>query len=306
MKKLIKYIFLFILLIFILPAVFTKGAINVEIFNNLKEVSSTLLITYNNEIENNVINSSINNEESLEQNTNEIITATTIDYLSQFPDNTATTTIKLYHTDTDTVEELNMNEYLYGVVSSEMPVDYEFEALRAQAVVARTYTIYKMSGDKHSDVGADICDDPSCCQAWISQADRYSYWDADLCDSNWEKIMAAVNSTNTQIITYDNTAIAAFFHANSGGTTEIPLNVWGGSNYPYLQSVETSGEDQYSQYSSELIITFDDLLTNLKQTYPDIEIDFENTVNIKILEYTDEGRVKTIQFGNYNLSRSRN
>ena len=64
-----------------------------------------------------------------------------------------------------------------------------------------------------------------------------------------------LNSTQGKIITYEGKPINAFFHANSGGATEAPVNVWGGSNYPYLQTVATSGEDAYTQYSSEVTVT---------------------------------------------------
>lgn len=96
--------------------------------------------------------------------------------------------------------------------------------------------------------------------------------------------------------------INAFFHANSGGTTELPVNVWGGSNLPYLQVVETAGEEGYTQYSSEVILSKDELIEKLKTKYPDIQIDFENQDDIKILEYTDSNRVKTVKFGNHELS----
>lgn len=93
-----------------------------------------------------------------------------------------------------------------------------------------------------------------------------------------------------------------FFHSNSGGITEVPINVWGGSGYPYLQVVETAGEDAYSQYASEATFTQDELIGKLKTKYEDISIDFSNTEDIKILEYTDSGRVKTIKFGNNEIS----
>ena len=68
-------------------------------------------------------------------------------------------TVKLLHTETGEVEELPLDIYLYGVVSGEMPANFEFEALKAQAIVARTYTIYQMmTNTKHKDVNADICD----------------------------------------------------------------------------------------------------------------------------------------------------
>ena len=211
-------------------------------------------------------------------------------------------TIKLLHKNSGEIEELPIDTYLYNVVSSEMPADFELEALKAQAVVARTYTIYQIqhSNGKHGE--ADICDDSNCCQAWISKEDRMSRWDEDVREANWNKIVQAVDSTAGKIITYNGEPIDAFFHSNSGGKTEIPVNVWGGSDFPYLQSVETAGEDEYAQYSSSVALTKNDLLNKLKETHPEVKIDFTNSENIKILEYTDGDRVKTVKFGNINLS----
>ena len=210
-------------------------------------------------------------------------------------------TIKLLHNKTGEVEELPLDEYLYGVVSSEMPANFEMEALKAQAVVARTYTIYKIkNGSKHE--GANICDLASCCQAWISKEDRFAKWSKEEAESNWDKIVSAVEQTKGKIITYNNEPINAFFHSNSGGTTEMPSNVWGGTNYPYLQVVATAGEDAYSQYSSEVTLTNEELLQKLKEYHQNVDIDFTNDEQIKILENTDSGRVKRIRFGNIEIS----
>ena len=211
-------------------------------------------------------------------------------------------TIKLYHTKTSEVEELSLDEYLYGVVSSEMPANFEKEALKAQAVVARTYTLYQIinSNGKHGEAG--ICDDSACCQAWISKEDRIAKWDANEAEANWEKIVDAVDSTQGQIITYNGEPIDAFFHSNSGGVTETAANVWGGTNYPYLQSVETSGEDGYSQYNSEVEISKEELIEKLKQKHSDISINFDEQDCIKIIEYTESGRVKTMKFGNIEIA----
>lgn len=210
-------------------------------------------------------------------------------------------TIKLLHSETGSVEELKLDEYLYGVVSSEMPADFEKEALKAQAVVARTYTIYKIkNSNKHEN--ADICDDSKCCQAWITKEDRLNRWNEDVREANWNKIVEAVNETKGKIITYNNEPINAFFHANSGGTTEVPINVWGGSGYPYLQSVSTSGEENYSQYSSEVTLTKNEFEAKIKEKHNDFEIDWNQEKCIEVLEYTDGYRVKTIKIGNQNLS----
>lgn len=148
-------------------------------------------------------------------------------------------TIKLLHTEKGEIEEINLDEYLYGVVSAEMPANFHEEALKAQSLVARTYTIYKIvNGSKHEN--ADICDLATCCQAWISKEDRFTKWNEGDRENNWQKIVLSVEETKGQIITYEGKPINAFFHSNSGGTTENPTNVWGGTNYPYLQVVETS------------------------------------------------------------------
>ncbi len=209
--------------------------------------------------------------------------------------------IKLLHSSTQEVEEIELDTYLLGVVSSEMPASFEQEALKAQALVARTYTMYKIiNGSKHEN--ADICDNSTCCQAWISKEERLNKWNEEERKTNWAKIENAVNSTKGKIVTYDGKPINAFFHSNSGGTTDTATNVWGGTNYPYLQAVETSGEDSYSQYSSQVSVTKEEFTAKIKEYHSDFEIDFKSNNPIKILEYTDGDRIKTIKIGNLNLS----
>lgn len=266
MKKFVIYIISFILICFIIPAIFTK-----------RTAKTTSEI---NEIDNIV-------ESQEELSPNEYI-------YNNYG------TIKLLHTKTGIVEEVDIDEYLYSVVSAEMPAIFEVQALEAQAIVARTYTIYKSLNKKHDN--ADICDDSTCCQAWISKEDRLAKWEENQRDIYWQKICDAVNNTKGKIITYQNQPINAFFHSNSGGTTEIPINVWGGTGYPYLQSVSTSGEEGYTQYASEVSLTNNEMIIKLKEKYSDILIDFSNDEEIKILEYTESGRVKTVKFGNHNLS----
>ena len=268
MKKIFIYLFAFLIIFFLMPALLT----------NRGEVSAS------------VKEENINETENLSK---ENITSEGYDY-KQYG------IIKLLHKSTNEVEEVPLDTYLCNVVSAEMPADYEKEALKAQAIVARTYTIYKIQNKKHEN--ADICDDSSCCQAWVSKETRLSRWDEDKRESNWKKIEECVNETKGKIITYEGKPINAFFHANSGGKTEIPVNVWGGTGYPYLQVVETAGEEGYDQYESEVSLTKEELIDKLKTKYSDISIDFNNQDDIKILEYTDSGRVKTVKFGNHNLS----
>lgn len=209
--------------------------------------------------------------------------------------------VKLLHTNTGEIEELNLDQYLYGVVSSEMPANFEEEALKAQAVVARTYTIYKITnGNKHEN--ADICDDSQCCQAWISKEARFEKWNETERENNWSKIVSAVESTKGKIIMYEGKPINAFFHSNSGGKTEIASSVWGGKDEPYLQAVETSGESNYTQYSSELTISKEEFIEKIKQYHSDFEIDFSSDNQIELLEYTEGQRIKKIKIGNLELA----
>ncbi len=208
--------------------------------------------------------------------------------------------VKLLHVKTGEIVELDLDEYLLGVVSSEMPASYEEEALKAQAVVARTYTIYKMKNKKHEN--ADICDDPTCCQAWISKEERLEKWNEEDRQSNWEKIKKAVEETKGKVITYNGEIINAFFHSNSGGTTDTVSSVWGGENLPYLQSVTTSGEDSYSQYNSELELSKAEFINKIKEYHSDFNIDFTLQNQIEILSYTEGGRIEKIRIGNLELS----
>ena len=150
MKKVFIYFFVFLLIFFLLPALLTKK--NMEVSARAPE----------NDVSENT--SQVNND--------------AYDYKNYG-------TIKLLHTKTSEVEEVPIDTYLCNVVSAEMPADFELEALKAQAVVARTYTIYKIQNKKHEN--ADICDDSSCCQAWISKEERLAKWDEDKKESNWGK-----------------------------------------------------------------------------------------------------------------------
>lgn len=269
MRKVLLYLIIFVLICFFLPVIFTPRS---------EKVSKA-----------------IENKENVNEENQ--MTESTYDYKNYKE-------ITLYHTETKNTEKIPLDEYLYGVVSAEMPASFEEEALKAQAIVARTYTLYKIqnSGGKHKENNADICDSASCCQAWITKEDRLSKWNEEERESNWNKIVNAVNNTQGKIITYDGKVINAFFHSNSGGKTESPINVWGGSNYPYLQAVQTDGEDAYSQYKSEVTLSKDDFVEKIKEEHKDFEIDFAKEDCIKIKEYTEGDRVKTIQIGNLELT----
>lgn len=278
MKKIAIYIGILILIVFLIPIIFTRQL--PKVVANPENKQEENKVEQNKEQDNNL--------EAQETQSN-------YDYKNYM-------SVKLLHSKTNEIETIKLDEYLYHVVSAEMPADFSDEALKAQAVVARTYTIYKIINNKKKHGEADICDNSACCQAWISKEDRLARWDEQLRQSNWNKIVNAVNTTQGKIITYDKQPINAFFHSNSGGKTEAPINVWGGSGYPYLQVVETSGEDAYTQYYSEIELSKSEFESKIKQKHSNLVIDFSKDDCIKIIENTDGGRVRTLKVGNLNLS----
>ena len=109
----------------------------------------------------------------------------------------------------DGILEMDMQEYLVGVVAAEMPAAFPDEALKAQAVAARTYAMNCAAGKKHGD--AQVCADYKCCQAWQDDAALHEKWGVDY-DMYIEKIRAAVAATEGQYLSYDVEAVFAAFH----------------------------------------------------------------------------------------------
>lgn len=146
--------------------------------------------------------------------------------------------------DDGTVEEMPLEDYLVSVVLREMPADFEVEALKAQAVVARTYTLRRIElGSKH--IGAAVCTDASCCQGyWSEEAYIAEGGEQALLD----KVTDAVCLTANEVLVYNDALIDATYFSCSGGRTEDALAVWG-SDVPYLQSIESPGEEGATHYT---------------------------------------------------------
>ncbi|MDQ2087772.1 stage II sporulation protein D [Herbivorax sp. ANBcel31] len=204
-------------------------------------------------------------------------------------------------------KKMPLEEYLIGVVAAEMPAKFETEALKAQAVAARTYAYGRMkkiyaSNNSDAHRGADVCTDSGHCQAWISRADAIKKWGEDSGKENWDKIKRAVNETENIIIWYENKVVNPLYHANSGGITENSENVWDGVEVPYLRSVKSKGEDASSEY--EVVTTFkeEDFISAFKSELPDLKIEEENLLDqVEVLERTDSERVDRIKVGDVNL-----
>ena len=142
------------------------------------------------------------------------------------------------------VIEIGIDEYLLGVLLYEMPANFHMEALKAQAVAARTFVLYgKQTGNKHSD--ADVCTSAACCQGYIDPA-HYISNGGDPATVN--KMYSAIEETKGEVLLYDEKLIEATYFSSSGGRTEDALTVWG-VEVPYLLSVDSVEVDSSHIYT---------------------------------------------------------
>jgi stage II sporulation protein D len=194
------------------------------------------------------------------------------------------------------VQEMPMNEYLQGVVRAEMPASFEQEALCAQAVAARTYTLYKIvTGGNHGDE-ADVCGDPTCCQAYLGLDSAKKNWGDDA-ERYEAKIENAVSATDGQTILYGGEPILAVFHSSSAGRTKSSGEVWS-QDLPYLQSVsspEIGGE--IPNYFSRVEFTAAEFKKLFLAAHP--EADFSGGAEgwVRDLTVTEGTNVDTVTIG---------
>ena len=182
---------------------------------------------------------------------------------------------------------MDLEQYIFYVVLGEMPAEFELEALKAQAVVARTYACRKMNNPKHEN--ADICTDSTCCQAYISQEDyiRYGKSQQDL-----QKVKDAVVSTRGEVLMYQGQLVEATYFSCSGGRTEDALAVWG-KDVPYLQSVSSPGEENSAYYSNSVSFSIQQFSEKLG-----VALSGDSGAWIGTIVYTEGGGVSTIVIGN--------
>ncbi len=164
--------------------------------------------------------------------------------------------VSVYITSEDRVEQMDMSQYLKEVVGAEMPAEFSDEALKAQAVAARTYLCSKIknAADAPEHKGAPVCTDYSHCKAWLRESDRREAWEENKRDEYWSKISHAVEETAGEVITYEGEPISAVFHSTSSGKTENAGDVWQ-KDVPYLKSVESRGDELSPKFYSEFSCT---------------------------------------------------
>lgn len=195
------------------------------------------------------------------------------------------------------VEKMNLEEYLWGVVAAEMPASFEEEALQAQAIAARTYTLYRMENPSPNHPNADICTDPACCQAWISYQDRLTDWSNSTKKEYAKKITDAIEKTKGQVIYYQDKPIMAAFHAASAGITKSAEEVWG-KNVAYLQAVKSpeTGK-QVPNYYSVATVTVAAFKSAVQQAYPKADLSGKPGKWFGKVGYDKGGLPETLQVG---------
>ncbi len=190
-----------------------------------------------------------------------------------------------------TPTELPLEEYVEGVVMAEAPEDFPIDALRAQAVAARTYAVYKMSRgrpDEHPD--ADLCDDFQHCAAYRAPAVETGG------NGRVSNISQAVKDTKGLILTYEGSPIAAVFHCASGPRTESALDVWG-ENVPYLQSVVSPGGSYCDEYEGTVTVSAEDFREKVGGAFPSADVSGPPETWFSSSNRTAGGAIKTVQLG---------
>lgn len=207
--------------------------------------------------------------------------------------------IRVYMHEQGKIVEMNLEEYIGGVVAAEMPAEFELEALKSQAVAARTYAVKNMiifgGSGFASQPGADVSTDYRQSQAWSSREKLKERWGANY-DAYWGKIGRAVEETRGQVATYNGELINAVFHSMSGERTASAKEVWG-FDYPYLISVPCTWDQKTPRYEERKEFALADV-EKLLGTETQVVAAVQNGSGvIQIVEKTDSGRISQIRIG---------
>lgn len=204
-------------------------------------------------------------------------------------------TVDVYLMEEEKIRTVPLEEYVAGVVAAEMPMNYQREALNAQAVAARSYALFKSkwySGEGClSHPGADVCSSPGCCQGY-RPPDEETYKNA----------IKAAKETENLIVTFRNHPIRALYHACSGGHTENAENVYTEA-LAYLRGIPSPGEEGHSRYENRVEMHISELAEAfLENENVEFFTDYPLSRQMEILSKTDTGRVKEVRIGLYRMT----
>lgn len=253
-------------------------------YSNVEKIDDNIIVNSDvNEVKENVnisqdisknVENSVNKEPRIIENTN-----------SDNTTNSSMSEITIYRSN-GSIINLNMTDYLIGVVSSEMPASFNLEALKAQSVLARTYALKaKQTGKKLTDTVST--------QSYIDIDQMKNKWENSF-NTYYNKIKNAVENTNGEYLSYNGNYIEALYHSTNNGKTESSLDVFG-NYYPYLISVSSEYDKNASSYLRTINMPLDTISNKLG-------LNLNNDSVISILSYTDGGNIKEININGNNFS----
>ena len=194
-------------------------------------------------------------------------------------------------------------EYVCGSVAAEMPLSYHEEALKAQAVACYTNCLrLKNSTNKEEINGADISNDITVHQGYITEEERKEKWGEDF-NKYESKLRTVVNEVLGEYITYDKKICVAAFSAICTGTTESAENVWG-SKTPYLVSVKSEGDKLSPTYSSTVTFSKSQFISIMKDLGVSIDSKADLTEIIGKPKTTKAGTVLKIKIDSEEVTGS--
>lgn len=211
-------------------------------------------------------------------------------------------TVRVLISDTGEVEEIPVFDYICGVLAAEMPVTYEAEALKAQAVAAFSYTVYRMEGElarpglipEHK--GAYVCTDYRHCKSYLSKADALKKWGQEWFDAYWGKLESAAGAVENAVLTYNGMPINAVFHSISSGETECAVDVWG-ADVPYLVSVQSLQDQNAPDYQTTRSFTDTQFAEILRAASSGVSLTGDPSGWLGGAELTQAGGVKQYTIG---------
>lgn len=275
--------------------IFSKPSNNIN-ENNIKYVPNiNNMIVYAHSSKTDIINKVNNSETDIINTANNIVTID--DVLENNVTNTTSTNTDIVnkevkevipvqnsinvHRTNGQIISIELEEYIIGVVASEMPASFNIEALKAQSVIARTYALKARESGK-------ILTDTVSTQTYIDTNEMSNKWGSSF-DTYYNKIKNAVLSTSGEYLSYDGNYIEALYHSTNNGKTESSLDVFG-YYYPYLISVNSQYDKYASSYLRNINMDIDTFSSKLN-------IDFNNDSTLEIISYTDGNNIKEINIG---------
>lgn len=195
--------------------------------------------------------------------------------------------VTLYLKEQNRTIELLLEDYILGSLAAEMPASFEIEALKAQAVCVRTYSLRKIEEKRKYPMDADLADDIHSCQAYVS-AEEFACRHPQNTKNLWQKLQQAVSETRGEIMLYDGKPIDALYHSTCGGRTESAADVWG-TDLPYLRSVDCQYCRESKFFSTVQVFSNQDLQNAIANI---------DGLEFKIIEKSPSGRVKKITINN--------